>query len=241
VTPVFAELSSLPDWRGAYAGSRGLALQLSAAAMDENDALLKKLLAQLLRRGSARADELLLHQLAAVEDLIRALRSMALTDDLTALLNRRGFLRAGARLLKSTSCERRGATLVYVDVDNLKSVNDSSGHEAGDLLLKRTAQLLRRAVDDSSVVGRLGGDEFAALIPSTDLHDRDGIVRRLQQTIAAYNSSRQVAPLSLSIGTAHHAPSDPVSIPALLELADRAMYGDKRQRFRGVERAAACR
>lgn len=243
MTRRFAELFPSPERESACTGLHGLGLQLSAAVMDDNHALVKKLLAQLLRSGAARAEEEMRHQLAAVaiEDLIRALRSMAFTDDLTALFNRRGFLRAGTRLLKSESCERQGATLIYVDVDNLKSVNDSAGHDAGDSLLRRTAQLLRCVLDESSVLGRLGGDEFAALIPSTDPSDRAEIVRRLQQAVAACNSSRPVLPLSLSIGTAQQSPSEPASILALLERADRAMYGDKRKRFHGLGRAAACR
>jgi diguanylate cyclase (GGDEF)-like protein len=241
VTRRFAELFPSAERESACTGLHGLGLQLSAAVMDDNHALVKKLLAQLLRCGAARADEEMPHQLAAIEDLIRALRSMAFTDDLTALFNRRGFLRAGTRLLRSESCERQGATLIYVDVDNLKSVNDSAGHDAGDSLLRRTAQLLRCVLDESSVLGRLGGDEFAALIPSTDPSDRAEILRRLQQAVAACNSSRHVLPLSLSIGTAQRSPSEPASILALLERADRAMYGDKRKRFHGLGRAAACR
>lgn len=239
VTRRFAELFPSAERESACTGLHGLGLQLSAAVMDDNHALVEKLLAQLL--GAARADLEMRHQLAAIEDLIRALRSMAFTDDLTALFNRRGFLRAGTRLLKSESCERQGATLIYVDVDNLKSVNDSAGHDAGDSLLRRTAQLLRCVLDESSVLGRLGGDEFAALIPSTDPNDRAEILSRLQQAVAACNSSRHVLPLSLSIGTAQRSPSEPASVLALLERADRAMYGDKRKRFHGLGRAAACR
>lgn len=206
MTRRFAELFPSAERESACTGLHGLGLQLSAAVMDDNHALVKKLLTQLLRRGAARADEEMRHE-----------------------------------LLKSESCERQGATLIYVDVDNLKSVNDSAGHDAGDSLLRRTAQLLRCVSDESSVLGRLGGDEFAALIPSTDPSDRAGILRRLQQAVAACNSSRHVSPLSLSIGTAQQSPSEPAPILALLERADRAMYGDKRKRFHGLGRAAACR
>ncbi|MGH9206324.1 MAG: diguanylate cyclase, partial [Acidimicrobiales bacterium] len=77
------------------------------------------------------------------------------------------------------------------------------------------------------VIGRLGGDEFAALVLSTDLGDREEIPRRLQHAVAASNSSRPVFPLSLSIGSVEFDPRKPVPILALLEQADRAMYGKK--------------
>ena len=213
VTRRFAELFPSAERESACTGLHGLGLQLSAAVMDDNHALVEKLLAQLLLGPRART------------------RRCGTSQE----------THSPAPLLKSESCERQGATLIYVDVDNLKSVNDSAGHDAGDSLLRRTAQLLRCVLDESSVLGRLGGDEFAALIPSTDPNDRAEILSRLQQAVAACNSSRHVLPLSLSIGTAQRSPSEPAPILALLERADRAMYGDKRKRFHGLGRAAACR
>src|SRR5436190_1150488 len=79
--------------------------------------------------------------------------SMALTDDLTSLYNRRGFLRAATRLLSAATQDKREALLFYIDVDDLKSVNDSAGHTAGDSLLIRTKQVLWSVFRDSDVIG----------------------------------------------------------------------------------------
>ena len=117
--------------------------------------------------------------------------------------------------------------LFYIDVDDLKSINDTAGHAAGDSLLIRTAQVLRSVFRDTDVIGRLSGDEFAALAAVTDAGACDLIVRRLQAAIAADNLSRAEPSLSLSVGFAQFNPRQPSSISDLLRKADLAMYEDK--------------
>src|SRR5256885_2383746 len=107
------------------ASSREIASRLSAVAIDADEGMVKQMLATLLSCQLRPSDEALASQLGVLMHLFLTLRSMALSDDLTGLYNRRGFLRAGTRLLSAASRDRRGALLFYIDVDDLKSVNDS--------------------------------------------------------------------------------------------------------------------
>ena len=217
------------------AANAEIVVQLSAAAIDGDPPRVKQLLADLLRCRTRSTDEDLSPLLQPLEDLFLLLHSMALTDELTGLQNRRGFLLRGARLLESAARKQHGALLIYVDVDNLKKVNDSSGHEAGDDLLRRAAQVLRDVWGNHTVIGRLGGDEFAVLDESTDSGRSQHMLRRMQNAVEACNASAAVPLLSLSIGCVEFYPRKPVSIMALLAQADRAMYREKARPLRHLE------
>ena len=222
-----ANVSAAPQRASTNASSTEIASQLSAAAIDADEGIAKQMLATLLRGRLRRSDERFQSQLGVLEHVFLTLRSMALTDELTNLYNRRGFLRAGTRLLSAVSRDKRGALLVYIDVDGLKSINDSAGHAAGDSMLTRTAQVLRAVFRDSYILGRLGGDEFAALAPATYPNACNFIVQRLQDAVAADNLSRAESTLSLSVGFAQFDPDKPSSISDLLRKADMAMYQNK--------------
>jgi diguanylate cyclase (GGDEF)-like protein len=222
-----ANVSAAPQLASTNASSTEIASQLTAAAIDADEGRVKQMLANLLRGQPRRSDEPVPSQLRVLEYLFLTLRSMALTDDLTNLYNRRGFLRAGARLLSAVSRDNWGALLFYIDVDDLKSINDAAGHAAGDSLLTRTAQLLRAVFRDTEVIGRLGGDEFAALAPTTDPNAANLILHRMQAAVAADNLSHAESSLSLSVGFAQFDPCKPSSISDLLRKADIAMYESK--------------
>jgi diguanylate cyclase (GGDEF)-like protein len=226
-----ANVSAAPQrastYASTYASSTEIASQLSAAAIDADEGIAKQMLATLLRSQLRRSDEPFQSQLGVLEHVFLTLRSMALTDDLTTLYNRRGFLRAGTRLLSALSRDKRRALLFYIDVDGLKSINDSAGHAAGDSMLTRTAQVLRAVFRDNDVLGRLGGDEFAALVPATDPNAWKFILHRLQDAVAADNLSRAESTLSLSVGFARFNPGKQSSISDLLRKADMAMYENR--------------
>lgn len=220
-------VSAAPQRPSTNASSSEIASRLSTAAIDADEGIVKQMLANLLRGQVRRSDEPFPSQLGVLEHLFLTLRSMALTDDLTNLYNRRGFLRAGTRLLSAASRDKRGALLFYIDVDNLKFINDSAGHAAGDSVVTRTAQVLRAVFRDSDVIGRLGGDEFAALAPATDPNAANRILHRLQEAVAADNLSRAESSLSLSVGFAQFDSRKQSSISELLRKADLAMYENK--------------
>jgi diguanylate cyclase (GGDEF)-like protein len=204
-----------------------LAHELNSAALDGDEERVKRLLTQLLHCPSRRTEERIRVQVEALEEFFYAMRSLAITDDLTGVYNRRGFEWMANRLLRHLSRERRGALLLYVDVDNLKIANDTLGHASGDRLLRAASTALRRACGESAIIGRIGGDEFAVLSRQIGA-DTSGLLRqRINDAIEDCNATGQFPPLAMSIGAADFDALQPSSILALLERADRAMYVEK--------------
>jgi diguanylate cyclase (GGDEF)-like protein len=212
-----------------------IARELNSAAMEGDDERVKRLLAQLLQcRGRGTADRMQ-EQVAALEDLFYAMRTMAVTDELTGVYNRRGFDWVASRLLRHLCRERRGALLMYVDIDNLKMINDGLGHAAGDRLLAAAGKVLRTACGDGAIIGRIGGDEFALLARQSGAETHSMLRNRIQSAIDDCNAIGQDPPLSMSIGVADFDPLRPASVLSLLDQADRAMYAEK---FRKVPATA---
>jgi diguanylate cyclase (GGDEF)-like protein len=175
--------------------------------------------------------------LQALTHLIDSLRSVAMTDELTGVYNRRGFLQIGTRFLDVARRDLRPAYLVYFDLDNLKRVNDSAGHTAGDELIRRTGNFLRELFPRHGVyevLGRLGGDEFAALTTDMKCPSRSEILLRARMPQAR---SSGIPALPLSAGLAYFNPLLPIGINKLLETAEQAMYEHKRVTPKCVVRA----
>lgn len=160
--------------------------------------------------------------------LDRELRSLALTDDLTCLYNRRAFLALASQQLKVARRNGQGLLLFFADVDHLKDINDSYGHREGDLALVRTADALDQTFRDSDVVARLGGDEFAMLALEASARDREAILSRLVESLRTANADESRYQLSLSVGVARFEPKQRVSLAELMAQADSAMYQEKR-------------
>ncbi len=162
--------------------------------------------------------------------LDRELRSLALTDDLTGLHNRRSFVALATQQLKVTRRKGQELLLCFADVDNLKYINDSYGHSEGDLALLRTAQALQRTFRDSDILARMGGDEFAILALEASCRNQQPILRRLEQNLLDGNASEPRYKLSVSIGVARLDSLDSkenVSLGELMAQADQAMYVEK--------------
>jgi diguanylate cyclase (GGDEF)-like protein len=164
--------------------------------------------------------------------LDRELRSLALTDDLTCLYNRRAFLALAGQQLRVTRRKGQGLLLFFADVDNLKEINDTYGHREGDFALIRTADALEQTFRNSDVIARLGGDEFAVLALEASGENREVILRRLEKNLKGSNAGESRYELSLSVGMARYDPKRPVSLGKLIETADDAMYEEKRNRTR---------
>ena len=209
---------------------------------DEDSNELRNLLAQIEAfSGSAHSGtsdlfkfrELLLeaaHSVFMRWKVLHQLRTMALTDELTSLYNRRGFLLLGMHYLRLA---RRNAplSLYFADVDGLKIVNDCCGHVQGDALLVACGEVLKTTFRESDIIARVGGDEFAVLAQGGTSESRDAVLCRLQSSIDLMN--RDVLPsyrLSLSIGVARFDPLNPVTLGELLSVADREMMVCKRSR-----------
>ena len=112
--------------------------------------------------------------------LTNRLREEALMDDLTGLLNRRGWESAARRDLSRAQRKGTPAVLVMLDLDGLKELNDTMGHKEGDRALRETAERMRGSLREADVLARLGGDEFAALFSDAELDDVVGVVARLE-------------------------------------------------------------
>lgn len=164
------------------------------------------------------------------------LRTDAFTDALTGVANRRGFERALAREWKLS---RRGTVqsyLVLIDLDGFKSVNDSFGHAAGDRVLQLCAQALQEAARGTDVVGRIGGDEFAAILVGCESAEDAVLFReRAHHTLERYLKGEDAR---VSFSSGHHSLGESNSPVRAMELADQAMYWQKRRRAGRPQRSA---
>lgn len=160
--------------------------------------------------------------------LDRELRHLALTDELTCLYNRRGFFAAAAQQLKLASRNSSCLLLLYCDVDNLKKINDSYGHQEGDLALIHAADALEKAFRDSDILARLGGDEFVVLASQGSSQTQEILLRRLEKALKKSHAGETRYRLTLSVGVARFDPKRAVSLGELMAQADEAMYEQKR-------------
>lgn len=166
-----------------------------------------------------------LHDISHRVELEDRLKELSIQDGLTGLYNRRFFDDELARLERS---RRQPVSLIMVDVDFLKLVNDQYGHSVGDDLLQRAANVLRVSFRAEDLVIRMGGDEFAVILPRIGPADSARVLDRLRTMIASHNASHpDLVPLSMAMGVASSdQPGD--SLIATLKRADDAMYEDKR-------------
>jgi diguanylate cyclase (GGDEF)-like protein len=166
-------------------------------------------------------------RIAQLQQRVEQLDQLAHEDSLVALPNRRGFMRALERLIDRVARYQEKAALLFVDLDGLKLINDSFGHQAGDEALMQVARLLVGGVRKSDVVARIGGDEFAILLGHSDEDTARETATRLVDMIAGSDFSHggQTLPLSVAIGAGLiHGDDTP---EAALARADREMYRRK--------------
>jgi diguanylate cyclase (GGDEF)-like protein len=167
-------------------------------------------------------------------------RLLSETDDLTGLYNMRGFSIVVDRLFGQAVRYNRPASMLMIDSDDLKSVNDQNGHEAGNRLLKMVAKCIESELRHTDVLARYGGDEFIVLLPETTAERAIEVAQRIRQTVSAspllFEGKR--IETSVSIGLACY-PEDGRSIDAIQARADRAMYLAKEQGRNQVMRFTA--
>lgn len=159
------------------------------------------------------------------------LRKACLTDDLTQLYNRRGFMTLAEQHLRMARRHGKDAVVLYVDMDDFKQLNDCYGHAAGDRALIAVSRLLQNTVRDCDVVARMGGDEFTILALDADGTGARAIQKRLDERLARFNASAELPmPLSLTVGHTRVRPGDTASVSELLARADDLLYSRKRRR-----------
>ena len=169
-------------------------------------------------------------QAAAVDELVRnrsrELESQANTDPLTGLYNLRYLHREIAQLLSLQKRYEHPFTLLLLDIDGLKRINDAHGHQAGDRLLMQVAIAMRRAVRAVDTAARMGGDEFCVLAPQQDSAGGANLAGRLVEAIREEVVTPDTPPVGVSIGVAG-CPEQGEDADRLLEAADQAMYRAK--------------
>ncbi len=166
------------------------------------------------------------------------MESIALSDPLTGVLNRRGFERDGSKRLSESADDATGA-LLFIDLNDFKTINDTYGHEVGDELLTIAATRLRKSLRSCDIIGRPGGDEFVALVPDVTGEIAEQLARRLTATLEKpYLIGKDKLNCASSIGLALY-PDNANTLTGLLREADQAMYRAK-DRCRGVTEIGAC-
>ena len=165
------------------------------------------------------------------QKMIADLRGLSLRDDLTGLYNRRGFFTITNEYLKLADRRRSRMFLLFMDVDNLKRINDTLGHHKGDEALMRLADIINQTFRKSDIKGRMGGDEFAIFPIESSMAGAKTAVKRLRKNLEAFNQkNRDNFELSVSLGIASYDPEHPSTIDGLLVRADKLLYEEKRQK-----------
>ncbi len=149
------------------------------------------------------------------------------TDFLTGVQNSRAFYEVAETERLRSRRYRRPLTLVFVDLDDFKTINDQLGHEAGDSVLRRFAECLRAALRRTDTVARLGGDEFVILLPETSLDAATTVVRKIRQQLLG-SLSDGLWPVTTSMGAAVFEEA-PDSVEDMVRFADQLAYAAKRE------------
>lgn len=164
------------------------------------------------------------------------LRSLSIEDDLTGLYNRRGFLALAEQQLKIARRKKQPLLLIFGDLDGLKEINDTFGHDTGNRAIVEAAEVLRATFRESDILARLGGDELVALLHADgEMKDQD-LIARLEERVAEKNAAPDHPfELGISLGMAEFAPGEDVTLEQLMKRADEAMYTEKRRKKRSLE------
>ncbi|SDG95331.1 diguanylate cyclase [Propionivibrio dicarboxylicus] len=163
------------------------------------------------------------------QDVTRA-REEALADELTGLMNRRGFEMTLASCLGDEASEGHGTCLLFADIDHFKRVNDTYGHLMGDKVLRAVAQILRANVKGKDTAARFGGEEFVVLLPDTRIDGALSVAEKIRSTIEGCrirrtDTQQEMAQVTVSFGVASYCPGE--SAETFLARGDAALYAAK--------------
>ena len=156
---------------------------------------------------------------------------MSMLDELTGVYNRRGFYEFTNRIFKAPENEGKSAVLIFADLDNLKKINDTFGHDDGDYSIKSAADFIRNGLRSTDIVARIGGDEFAAFA----LCDSESIMKTIPariKGIAAEHNEKSDKPynVTVSIGIYELTCNPNGSVQVYMDKADAALYADKKNK-----------
>jgi two-component system cell cycle response regulator len=159
------------------------------------------------------------------------LRELSITDSLTGLSNRRGFFAFAQQQMKHARRNGERMALLFADLDELKIINDTFGHVAGDRALADAARIFVETFRDSDIIARMGGDEFAVILGNASDSGIENVRNRLEKHLEKYNSRRDGSfRLAVSMGLTIFDPAKPVTVDELIRQADARMYEQKQQK-----------
>lgn len=173
--------------------------------------------------------------LQEIHDKNLQLNKLSVSDELTGLYNRRGFLEIAQSFIKDPLHIGKHAVIVFADMDNLKMVNDKFGHNDGDFALKSIANILKKSFRPEDVIGRLGGDEFVAFALANEEH----LTLNIQQNIEFYSDELNKTCgkpyfIDISIGISEFVCGDSIIIEDILSEADSALYSNKKYKKKSI-------
>lgn len=156
---------------------------------------------------------------------------LSTTDELTKINNRRGFLNATEKAIKDSLSKNKFGMLIFCDMDGMKKINDTYGHDAGDRAIIAEAEVLQRACRNSDIIGRLGGDEFAVYVEGMDRTGFESFKNRIKnETNFINNRNRENFNISMSLGCAEVNDENHI-LTKLLMQADKELYIEKKKRY----------
>jgi len=168
--------------------------------------------------------------------ILKKFKTQSQMDDMTGVFNRRGFMATVKNMLDSLQFNKKDFMVVYADVDGLKKINDTYGHDEGDIIIKGCSKVLKETFRGKDAIGRIGGDEFVIALESSHIK---GLQKKLQlrfeQQEALFNKNLAGKPykLSVSLGFAildKSSPGSPDSIDEIMKLADDMLLKVKQQK-----------
>jgi diguanylate cyclase (GGDEF)-like protein len=159
------------------------------------------------------------------------LREVTIRDELTGLLNRRGFFTFAEKQCEIAGRNNLNLSFLFLDLDGMKKINDEFGHKVGDEALIDTANILKKSFRASDIIARIGGDEFVIIIMETPETHVEPLTVRFKANLNTHNTTEKKSyKLSLSFGLTKYSPENPCAIDKLISEADKLMYGQKRMK-----------
>jgi two-component system, cell cycle response regulator len=177
--------------------------------------------------------EIVIQKAIERKELIKAARErdlyfkMSLTDSLTGLFNHKYFQEQVQRQIVHSKRKTLSLSIMLIDIDDFKKVNDNFGHQTGDYVLQIISTSILKACRSHDTVARYGGEEFGVILPETDQEKARAVARRIQETIAGYKFKNVTHPVTVSIGVSIY-PLDGHETVELIRNADLALYHSKR-------------
>ena len=164
-----------------------------------------------------------------VKSLQDQLRRLSMTDALTGMFNRRHVMEMMATEFSRSLRYEEPFSLIMIDIDHFKSVNDKLGHQAGDEVLRHVSSLFTKGLRNGDMIGRYGGEEFALVLPHTGIEGAMAAGERYRRIIAEAGPVSGAEPVTISLGVSSNQLPGVTSVDRLLQTADQALYAAKRQ------------